>query len=242
MFAFGSGALLGFRTDIATQTPINFGLIQDCALDWSFDNKELYGQNQYPVAIGRGKAKVTGKAKLARISGLAFGTLFFGVTPVAGQVATAFAESATPGTTITVSNGATFVDDLGVVFSTTGLPLTKVTSGPTTGQYSVAAGGIYTFAVADAGKVVLISYTYTISSTGEKIVLTNPLMGTTPTFQAQLYTTFQGNQLSVKLPNCASSKLSFATKLDDFTIPEMDFSVYADAGGNIGTWSFAEAS
>src|SRR4051812_45777264 len=113
MFSFGSGVLIGVRTDIANATPINFGLIQDVSLDLSFTTKMLYGQYQFPVSIARGTAKFTGKAKMARISGLAFGSLFFGVTPAAGQLATSFAEAGTVPATpyqVTVANGATFVD------------------------------------------------------------------------------------------------------------------------------------
>lgn len=249
MFSFGSGVLQGFRNDIAVQTPINFGLIQEASLDLAFDTKELYGQNQFPVAIARGKGKFAGKAKMARISGLALGTLFFGITPVAGQVATSFGEgpSLIPTTpfTVTPANAATFVDDLGVVNSATGLPFTKVASAPIAGQYSVnGTTGVYTFASADnvSGISVLISYTYTIAAIGEKIIMNNPLLGFTPTFQMNLYTTFQNKAMSFKAANCVSSKLVMATKLDDFVLPDLDFSIFADAGGNVGTWSFAEAS
>src|SRR6516225_3439263 len=67
--AFGSGALWGERTDLGTVTgvgPRQFGVLQDIAIDFDWTNKELYGQYQFPVAIGRGQAKITGKAKFAR--------------------------------------------------------------------------------------------------------------------------------------------------------------------------------
>ena len=248
MYSFGSGVLLGQRTDIANATPINFGLIQEVSLDLGFDTKMLYGQNQFPVAIARGKGKVTGKAKMAKISGIAFASLFFGLTLSAGQLATAFGEgpSAVPASPfqITVVNGATWVDDYGVVNAATGLPLQRVASGPVAGQYAVAAGGIYTFSSADhtSGVAVLISYTYTVSGSGQQLTLPNNLLGTTPTFQAQLYTTFQGLPLNVKLLNCVSGKLALATKLDDFVIPELDFDCFANAAGNVLQMSFAEAS
>lgn len=247
-YEFGSGALWGTRTDLTVQTPVNFGLVQDVALDFSFDLKELYGQYKFPVAIAQGKGKCSGKAKLARISGLVFGGLFFGINPVAGQLATIFAEgpTAVPVTpfTITVANGATWVDDLGVINAITGLPLTKVASAPVAGQYSVSAGGVYLFSSADnvSGVTVLINYTYTISATGTKILVVNQLMGTTPTFSANFYTTFQNKPVTVKLPNCVCGKLGHASKLDDFTIPEMDFQIFADAAGNVATWSFSEAA
>jgi len=247
MYSFGSGVLIGTRNDIPNATPVNFGLVQAVTIDEAATVKELYGQNQRPVAIGRGTIKTTGKASVARISGLALASLFYGYTPVAGQLATAFGEAGTgpiPATPfqLTVVNTATFVDDLGVINAATGIPFTKVAAVPAVGQYSVSAAGIYTFAAADTGKTVLFSYTYTIPTVGQKFVVKNELLGFTPTFSAQFYTTFQGQQVSVKINNATSSKFSFATKLEDFAIPDFEFSCFADAAGNVMTWSFGEAS
>lgn len=245
MYSFGSGVLFGTRTDIANGTPINFGLVQEVTIDESADTKELYGQYQRPIAIGRGKVKTTGKATVAKISGIAMASLYYGVAPVTGQVATQFAEAGVVAASspyeVTVANSATWIDDAGVTYAATGLPLTQVASAPAAGEYSVAAG-VYTFATADAGKAVLISYTYGVTGSGQKIAVTNTLMGTTPTFKAKFYTTFQSQAISLQFNNCTSSKFTFGTKLDDFTIPEFDFSVFADAAGNVMTWSFGEAS
>lgn len=245
MYSFGSGVLLGTRTDITNATPVNFGLVQEVTVEETATIKELTGQYQRPVAIARGTIKTTGKAKVARISGLAFASLFYGVAPVPGQLATSFAEAAAvPAVSpyvVTVVNAASLVDDEGVLYAATGLPLTKVASSPGAGQYAIASG-VVTFNAADAGKAVLISYTYTLGSAGQKFTVVNQLLGTTPTFQAVFYTTFQGQPISLKLNNCTSSKLSFQTKLEDFVMPEFDFSCFADAAGNVMTWSFAEAS
>jgi hypothetical protein len=247
MFAFGSGVLIGTRTDIANATPINFGLVQGVTIDESATVKELFGQNQRAVATARGTIKTTGKATVARISGLAMASLFYGFVPVAGQIATAFGEAgAVPAVTtytITVSNSATYTKDQGVISAATGIPLQKVAAGPIAGQYSVdVATGIYTFAAADASLAVLISYNYTIAATGQKFTVTNQLLGTTPTFAANFYTTFQGKAVNVGINSCTSSKFTFGTKLEDYTLPEFDFTCSADAAGNVMTWSFGEAS
>jgi hypothetical protein len=249
MYSFGSGVLFGTRTDIANATPVNFGLVQEVTIEETATIKELTGQYQRPVAIARGTIKTTGKAKVARISGLALANLFYGVVPGSGQVATAFGEgpSSIPITPyqITVANAATFVQDVGVINYATGLPLMLVPSSPGAGQYSVnTTTGVYTFSSADnaAGVKVLINYTYGVTSSGQQFTVKNQLLGTTPTFQANFYTTFQGQAISLKLNNCTSSKLSFQTKLEDFVVPEFDFSCFADAAGNVMTWSFAEAS
>lgn len=245
MYSFGSGVLIGTRNDIADATPVNFGLVQEVTIDQTASVKEIYGQYQYPLAGARGTIKTTGKAKVARISGLAFANLYYGLTPATGQLATSFAEAgsvpASTPYTVSVANAANFADDEGVVYAASGLPLTKVASSPSTGQYSISAG-VYTFNAVDSGKAVLLTYTYSVTGSGQKITVTNPLIGTTPTFQALFYTTFQGQAVSVKLNNCTSSKLSFGTKLEDFVMPEFDFSCFADSAGNVMSWSFAEAS
>lgn len=245
MYSFGSGVLIGTRTDIVNATPVNFGLVQEVTIEEAASIKELYGQYQHPIAIARGTIKTTGKAKVARISGLAFATLFYGATPVAGQLATAFAEAAAvPSTSpynVTSANSTTFGDDAGVVYAATGLPLIKVASAPTVGQYTLTAG-VYGFNASDAGKAMLLNYTYTIAAGGQRFAVTNQLTGATPTFQAQFFTTFQGQAVSLKLNACTSSKLSLHTKLEDFVVPEFDFSCFADATGTVMTWSFAEAS
>ena len=202
MYSFGSGVLIGTRTDIVNATPVNFGLVQEVTIEEAASVKELYGQFQHPIAIARGTIKTTGKANVARISGLAFASLFYGVTPVVGQVATAFAEAAiVPAVapyTVTPANSATFGDDAGLLYAATGLPLTKVATAPTAGQYALAAG-IYTLSAGDAGKALLVNYTYAITAGGQKFTVTNQLTGATPTFAAQFYTTFQGQAVSLKL-------------------------------------------
>ncbi len=246
MYSFGSGVLFGTRTDIANATPINFGLVQGVTIEETATVKELTGQFQRPLAIARGTIKTTGKATVAKISGIAMASLYYGLTPAPGQIATAFGEAGIVPSTgtpaITVLNASEWLnDDGGVTYAASGLPLIKVVSGPTIGEYSVAAG-VYTFSAADANAAMLISYTYTIAAGGQRFTVVNELLGTTPTFKACFYTTFQGKAVTLTLNNCTSSKLSFETKLEDFVMPEFDFSCFADAAGNVMTWSFAEAS
>ena len=65
MYQFGSGALWA-RFDDGSY--LEFGTQQEVSLDFSFDKKELYGRNQFPVKIARAKGKVDGKAKYANIT------------------------------------------------------------------------------------------------------------------------------------------------------------------------------
>src|SRR6202166_2834901 len=219
--AFGAGALWGNRTDATGSGigPDQFGILEDVQIDFDWTTKELWGQFQFPVDIARGQGKISGKAKFARIFGAIFGDLFFGQTPATGQLTVSENEAATvPASTpytVTVANAANYVDDLGVFYAagaSAGYRFTRVTTPSAAGQYSVnLATGIYTFAAADAANAVLISYLYNAGS-GKKLVLSNQLMGFTPTFKATFYTTKTTQSvpaaLALVLNACTATKLS----------------------------------
>jgi hypothetical protein len=244
-YGFGSGTLFGYRTDVAVATPVQFGALQDVSLDFQFAIKELHGQYQFPLAVARSTAKVTGKAKFAQIGGRAFNDLFFGQALTTGQKITGLNEAANVPASpfqVTVANAATFVEDLGAVFAATGSPLIRVASAPAAGQYAASGTGVYTFAAADTGKAVLISYTYTTAATGQRITIANQLIGSAPTFKVVLSESYQGKVLQVELNQCVSTKLMLPTKHQDFIIPEIDFEAFVDAAGNLGSLSVAETS
>jgi hypothetical protein len=236
MFEFGAGTLWGFPviTTAVNPTPMKFGTLQDVSLDISGDVKQLYGQKQFPEAVARGKCKITGKSKFASINGKMLNDLFFGQTLSTGMTQTALDEVKTIAAgSATVTNSAQFVQDWGVRYTATGLPLARVSSAPTVGQYSVAAG-VYTFNVGDNGtNVVAISYTFTAAATGTSMKISNQLMGFAPTIQVLLETVYNNNQFNVLLYSVVASKLSFTTKQEDFIIPEFDFEAFANAAGQV---------
>jgi hypothetical protein len=246
--AFGSGALWGERTDLGFTSgigPRQFGVLQDISIDFDWTAKELYGQYQFPVAIGRGQGKISGKAKFARILGDIYSDIFFGQTSSVGQFGIAEYEADTVPTSspfqITVANAGSYNDDLGITYAASGLAFNRVTTPSAAGQYAVNfATGVYTFSAADEGQAVLISYTYAITASGTQIQVTNQLMGILPTFKATFYTTYQSKGTALRLNACAASKLSLPTKIDDWTIEEMDFMAFADASGTIGYFSTVE--
>ena len=178
---FGSGVLVATPAG-ANQTPIEFGVLQDCSVDFSFTPKPLLGQFQMPVAVARGAGKISGSAKFADIRGAVFNQLFFpsaNVTSTTGQLLWAYQEAGSIGTspyTYTTVNSATFNADEGVRFASSGVPLTRVASAPAAGQYSVNSGtGVYTFSSADnvSGISVLITYSWTDTAVGNTMVAGN---------------------------------------------------------------------
>jgi hypothetical protein len=252
MYLFGSGLLWGTPLSdaagsaIANPTPLIFGTLQDTEIDIKFELKQLHGQNQFAVAVGRGKGSISGKAKMADIRAGFLETIVFGSSGSAGLVSAVYdtvgaAIPTTPFTiTPTVPSSGTWAADLGVIDASTGRAMTRVASAPTAGQYSVSAG-VYTFAAADTGKTVYINYRYTATSTvARKMNVTNLPMGYAPTFRADFYGPYQGKSAVFTLNSCISEGLKIAAKNDDFSVPEMGFQAFADAAGVIGTLAVSE--
>jgi hypothetical protein len=250
-YAFGAGSFWGITTGSANPTPNRFGALQSASVDFTANNKELFGSYQLPLAVGRGTMKVEGKAQAGQFQGRILSDLFFGISKSIGQTLIADGESQTvPASTpftVTVANageaGADFGIDLGVKYAETGLPMVRVASAPTQGQYAVAAG-TYTFASADEGQQLAISYTYTpaTNTSGETVTMTNQLIGNTPVFQSVVSQTFNGERVTLTLAQCVASKYTFDTKLEDFNIPEFDFSAFVNAANTLGTISLGEQS
>jgi hypothetical protein len=254
MIDFGTGIMFATAKQdskgatISGATPVQFGTLQDITSDFSFEEKTLYGASQHPLAIGRGKAKFTFKAKTATFSGLILSDLIFGNTALAGikAVVTSFPVSVPDASPYTVAisapNTGVFINDLGIVSGVTGTPFTKVAGTPASGQYAVSAGGVYTFAVADKGSLMLVSYEYSATTTGsEKIIqISNDLMGQAPSFAVNLSKTYDGKSITFRFNKCVASKFSFASKNDDFSVPEFDFTAMADATGSVGYISVSE--
>lgn len=131
---FNSG--YAFQIDSDTHpTPTQIRVLQSSSLSTKATNKELYGQNIFAVAVGRGSIKVSGKIKFAESSPRLVRDFVGGANNSlmnAGQTLVANNEAqSVPGTspyTITVTNAATFSLDLGVLYQATGEPLTNVAS------------------------------------------------------------------------------------------------------------------
>ncbi len=131
-FAFGSGTLIGKRTDVSGQPPALLGTLQDVSLDFDRKIETLLGQYNMAVAAGGGEFKITGKAKFARLQSTQINNLFLGQTLTANSMVemTTGETGTVASAAITVANGANFVEDFGVFYATTGVQLTPIASSP----------------------------------------------------------------------------------------------------------------
>lgn len=143
MYQFGVGALWA---RLADGSSMEFGTLQDCNIDFSFDKKELYGRNQFPVKIARAKGKVDGKATYADIKAEALNIV------LNGGIANGELKVAEPFNATVPSNGAVAIDlptgstlnRVLTVYNVSGatkVPMTEVNTTPTvSGTYQVDAG------------------------------------------------------------------------------------------------------
>jgi hypothetical protein len=251
---FGTGNLYatplydGSGNAIAISSPVQFGIVQDITIEDSAENKELYGALQYPVDIGRGKSKLMIKVKQAFVNSELFNSVYFGQTLTSAYDALYADQN---GTTLTAAINITptapfggtsvFAADLGVADGN-GVPYTRVASSPTSGQYSLS-GSTYTFSALDVNKTAYISYQYsnaTNPAAGKLLTVANLQMGQVPVFSAQFFIKRNGRTMWRKFPNCVATKLSMDFKNDDFVIPDMEISCFADSSNNIQYYSFTE--
>lgn len=255
-FVFGPGNLVAtpltdaYGNALSNPTPRLLGGFQEAAFSSSAENKMLYGPNQYPIAVGRGKGKTSMKVKAAQVSIDKWNALYIGqpANQTTGVLA-AFIDTvgtAIPGTPYQITPVTTYASyltgtspafdyDLGVQDGN-GNVYTRVASSPATGQYSLSAG-VYTFAAADTTKTVFVSFAYTATAaTGAKnayVNVANVLMGQAPTLQLDFAASFGPNPLLITLFQAINSKLDLSTKLDDFAIPDLEFDAFANASNLI---------
>jgi len=238
-FNFGTGNV--YALPVGGGAPVPFGSVNGASIDFDGDVKMLYGSNQYPDDVAVGKRKITGKATFGRIDVTVANQVFFGQAVATGQIVGVLSEAgavaAAAPYVYDAANAATFSTDLGVRYASTGVQLAQVPATPAVGQYTVSPSGVYTFAAGDAGKAIYVDYTYSSTTAGYTLSSINQTMGLLPTFQLDLVNLTKGKSLVLTLYSCVASKFSLPFKQDDYTEQEVDFSAFANAGGQVFSWS-----
>lgn len=241
-FGTGNALFVPLSGNLPTpSSPRRPATMQDFAIENSATMKELRGQSQYPDDTAASDKKMTWKMGSGRFDIDLFNNLFAGETLSTGGAPPIVQEAhnvpATNPTTITVTQSATFVTDMGVEYSTTLQPLQKVASGPLQGQYSVNVGtGVYTFNIADAGAAMLISYSYTVTS-GSIVTVNNHPQGWSPRFQIWLAASYQEQTTNVTnyvhIFSATCTKFGLPFKRADYLICDLEGEAYANTAGQV---------
>lgn len=210
--------------------------LTDCTASVDAEDKTLPNEDQVPVLSIRSALKVSIKAKVQRVLSMALHAAMTGGTVTAGAAKVVIEnESHAAGVSVTVDNGATFSEDLGVK-DANGNPMEPIAAAPTVGQYVPGAVGVgtYTFNVAETGNV-RIDYVKT-STTGETVTVDNQAQAESPTLTGWFYgsskqpdgTTKKTARYFYKL---VPSKLSEAQKRGDFADSDIELTAIANAAG-----------
>ncbi len=235
MLNFGLGQVALIPSG-ATPTPVPVALLTEAKVDFSYKEVEYRGNQQAPIETAFAELEIKITAKTGNINGATLSSLLAGSTTATGGVLGVLAELWTiPATPyqVTVANGVTYADDLGVLDLTANKWLTRVAAGPTTGQYALnSATGQYTFAAADTTHNLAINYSYTSASIGKSVALNNQLAGTTPIFALALYNAYQiagtTRYHGLKFPAAVCPKLSLAFASTKYTEEDLSFSIRQD--------------
>jgi hypothetical protein len=241
---FGAGSVFVIASGL---TPVKIGTLQDIEIDISSAVAELYGANQFPEAVGRGKGKITGKGKSGKFDMTLFNNLFYGGTVDTAQyrkvIESSAAVAGASAPTFSVGNaGSSEVNDLGLYYTSNSVQLAKVStsSAPNAGEYYNTSTGLYTVSTAETlNSSFLVSYDYLSTGNGNQLVIANQAMGIQPVFQIELWEGFTDfgtrTNFDLKLNRCVATKWSFPFKNSDFNISDFEFSCFADSTGNIMT-------
>lgn len=243
--SFGSGDLILTRTDTANPTPRKVGILQEVNVDFKAESKELFGGREFAEDVASGKKSITWKAKYGAVNGRILCEFLFNASPVTGLLVPNRGElGAVPGTsayTVTVTNAATFYEDAGVILAETGQQMERVAASPATGQYAVS-NGVYTFAAAQAGKEVLISYLSAPAGSlpNIRMLVKNRDLGEIVPFSLILMNRYRGKTTALKLFANTMESGSLPFKMDDYMLTDIAGKAFADDAGRVMEFSASE--
>lgn len=245
-FGAGRAFMIG---SAANATPARALVPQSQSIDFKRKLESLFGEKQLAEEVGAGEMEITGKVEFGKVNPRIYADILFGDGSTTGSWKQADGEAGTvPASvayTVTVTNAADYLDNLGVVNADTGAIYSRVAGGSEVAgkSYSVnTATGVYTFASGDASANVKISYRYAVAASGETIVVANQDQGPTGRFQAVHVFPWGSEQDMFVFNNCLASSSGISAKKSGFGGFTLDYMAAADGNGEVGTATFAEAA
>ncbi len=215
--------------------------LTDCSAAFDAEDKTLPSEDQVPIFSIRSGLKCSIKAKVQRVLSAALHAAVLGGTVTTGAAKVPIEKEPHPVPTVTpwtvtVDNGATFSEDLGVS-DAAGNPMEPVAATPAVGQYipGVAGTGTYTFNAAEPVGTLRISYVKT-STTGEVVTVDNQPQGESPSLTGWFWrSTKQPDATTKKIADyyykLVPSKLTEAQKRGDFADSDLELMAIANATG-----------
>lgn len=217
--------------------------------------KTMRGSNQVAMYAGTTEYKFSGSAEFENLSTAIL--MVSGLTQLASGGAAALSIVPTmDDASLTISTNTMTITGmtdclmvrtpiaLGALAA--GSQMTKVASGPTTGQYSVSGAAI-TFAAADVtswgSAKPLVTWLKPATTDLGKISVINAPVQQTPYLAIEALAVFDGKYRFHQWPRCIATKLPELEGKDDFAKNKLEFEVLADPNtGVVGTISLTEGT
>lgn len=232
---FGVGEL--YLTDNASPAQAFYvGGLQELTLKISKTTKGFKGAYIFDLLKAITGAEATLSAKYGGFKADLMASVLGGVTTTGHRRLIQSESTGTiSGATYTVVN-TTGYQDKGVC-DENGVPLKRTSGAPGTTEYSVTTGGVFTFNAAANGKVYTVRYTYSVAGSGKNVAISNSLMAAPSTFY-QVDAFNPTENMGFVMSKAVAKSLDFPRKNDDFTVQGIEFDLYPDANGLLGTVYF----
>jgi hypothetical protein len=188
--SFGPGRV--YIQPNGTTTTMEYGAINDIQFDIKSNQKPIYTENGFPLAIFDGHKEITISIKHYKLGLTTTAFDLNQAAPVASTTTWAFDEIGTIAThAYTLANGATYqagtlslavwVTNAGVTYP---VPYAIVTGGTEVAgkSASVSGSGVVTFASGETATTCVATYSYGLT-TGNKIAIVNQYQNSSPSFK-----------------------------------------------------------
>lgn len=232
----------------------SYGDVQDAQFDIKYEQKPVWGEGAFPIAVFDGHRSIDISVKGLRMDLTTIATDLNQAAPIASTGDWIVDEKGTIAThAYTLVNGATYVAGslfLRVLLAGTGGVLYPVTYAIVTAgsevagkSASVSGSGVITFAVGETATTCYATYEYTLA-TGTQIAIVNAFQGSAPAYKVLVVkrdTSLIDNSVGttfLTFNSCRFGGIKWGYTEDKETTYERSLMAFADPTGNVGSMSF----
>lgn len=212
--------------------PIHLAEVESLDFNVTEEDSDLEDSNGDVIDSFPTKRVIEGSLSLKSFTGSLLAAVTRGVTVAPGGKLGFSQTSVIPTTPfeITVTEGATFADDLGVIDLTAGKAMTAAATATGAGVYAVnASTGTYTFNTADAGHSILINYRATKATTGVTSAIASSAASSTAYFGLHCYAASAAKPWGIYIPQARLPGLSAKFSKGGWSDTTMRFKAIKDS-------------
>jgi hypothetical protein len=235
----GVGAIVA---EGANQTPIVLQMIDSLSFEYTKETEPVNDANGNRVDSFVKSQTLNGKIETKELESQLIKAVMLGATLAPGSKVGGIHQAPIPATPfqITVPQGATFAENLGVVDLTAGKKMAVGATSNGAGIYSInVATGVYTFNTADVGHQVQIFYRYTATD-GVTVTASALTSSTTEPVLAIYFNSLTGSKWSIHVPRAKFPNLSVGMSKDTWGTVSLSWEAEVDSLNQLCKFSVKE--